>query len=63
MYGVYYFAGSVWITLATIYVITMALSRMNILKAVLHKHQFYSLGSLFFALATATRSMMADRLT
>jgi hypothetical protein len=49
MYGVYYFAGSVWTTLATIYVITMALSRMNILKAVLHKHQFYYLGSLFFA--------------
>jgi hypothetical protein len=49
MYGVYYFAGSVWTTLATVYVITMALSRMNVLKAVLHKHQFYYLGSLFFA--------------
>ena len=49
MYGVYYFAGSVWTTLATIYVVTMVLSRMNVLKAVLHKHQFYYLGSLFFA--------------
>jgi hypothetical protein len=49
MYGVYYFAGSVWTTLATVYVITMALSRLNVLRVVLHKHQFYYLGSLFFA--------------
>lgn len=49
MYGVCYFAGSVWLMLATVYVITMALSRMNVLKAVLHKHQFYYLGCLFFA--------------
>jgi hypothetical protein len=49
MYGVCYFAGSVWTTLATVYVITMALLRMNVLRAVLHKHQFYYIGSLFFA--------------
>lgn len=49
MYGVYYFAGSVWTTLVTVYLITMALTRMNVLRAVLHRHQFYYLGSLFFA--------------
>ena len=49
MYGVCYFAGSVWTTLATVYVITMALSRMSSLRAVLHKHQYYYLGTLFFA--------------
>jgi hypothetical protein len=49
MYGVYYFAGSVWTTLATVYLITMVLSRMGILTPVLHKHQFYFIGSLLFA--------------
>ncbi|MBI5388579.1 MAG: hypothetical protein HZA90_28280 [Verrucomicrobia bacterium] len=49
MYGVYYFAGSVWLTLATVYVITMVLQRTGTLTAVLHEHQFYFLGSLFFA--------------
>ncbi len=49
MYGVCYFAGSVWLMLATVYFITLSLSRMNVLKAVLHQHQFYYLGTLFFA--------------
>lgn len=49
MYGVYYFAGSVWTTLATVYVIIMTLSHLNVLRAVLHKHQFYYIGGLFFA--------------
>jgi hypothetical protein len=49
MYGVYYFAGSVWLTLATVYVITMILDRQRILTHVLHEHQFYFLGSLLFA--------------
>ncbi len=49
MYGVYYFAGSVWTTLATVYVIIMVLSRMGPLRPVLHEHQFYFLGSLLFA--------------
>lgn len=49
MYGVWYFAGSVWTTLATVYVITMVLTRLNILRPVLHHHQFYYIGSLFFA--------------
>ena len=49
MYGVYYFAGSVWMTLATVYIITLALDRQRILTDVLHEHQFYFLGSLLFA--------------
>ena len=49
MYGVYYFAGSVWTMLATAYVITMILDRMGVLSEVLHEHQYYFLGSLLFA--------------
>jgi len=49
MYGVYYFAGSVWMTLATAYVITMILDRQGVLSEVLHEHQYYFLGSLMFA--------------
>lgn len=49
MYGVYYFAGSVWMTLGTVYVITMVLDRLGVLTEVLHEHQYYFLGSLMFA--------------
>jgi hypothetical protein len=49
MYGVYYFAGSVWLTVATVYFITMVLKRTGVLAAVLHEHQFYFLGTLMFA--------------
>ncbi len=49
MYGVYYFAGSVWLMLATAYVITMVLDRQGVLTEVLHEHQYYFLGSLLFA--------------
>jgi hypothetical protein len=49
MYGVYYFAGSVWMTLATVYVITMVLDRQGVLTETLHAHQYYFLGSLMFA--------------
>jgi hypothetical protein len=49
MYGVYYFAGSVWTTLATAYVITMVLDRMGVLSEVLHEHQYYFIGSLLLA--------------
>jgi hypothetical protein len=49
MYGVCYFAGSVWMTLALVYVITMVLSRQGVLTDVLHEHQFYFIGSLLFA--------------
>jgi hypothetical protein len=49
MYGVHYFAGSVWLALATVYVITMILDRLHILTDVLHEHQYYFLGTLLFA--------------
>jgi len=49
MYAVIYFAGSVWLALATVYVITLVLDRQRILTDVLHEHQFYFLGSLMFA--------------
>ena len=42
MYGVYYFAGSVWMTLATVYVITMILDRQGVLTDVLHEHSIIS---------------------
>ena len=49
MYGVYYFAGSTWLTLATAYVITMVLDRQGVLTDVLHEHQYYYIGSCLFA--------------
>jgi hypothetical protein len=49
MYGVHYFAGSVWLVLATVYVITMILDRQRVLSKVLHEHQYYFLGTLMFA--------------
>ena len=49
MYGVCYFAGSVWMTLALAYVITMILHRQGVLTEVLHEHQYYFIGSLLFA--------------
>jgi hypothetical protein len=49
MYGVYYYAGSVWTTLATAYVITMILDRQGVISEALHEHQYYFLGSLLFA--------------
>jgi hypothetical protein len=49
MYGVHYWAGSVWLVLATLYVITMVLDRQRVLSKVLHEHQYYFLGSLMFA--------------
>jgi hypothetical protein len=49
MYGVYYFAGSVWMTLGTAYVITHILDRQRVLTEILHEHQYYFIGSLLFA--------------
>ena len=49
MFGVWYFAGSTWVTLATVYFITMTLNRMGPLRDVVGKTQFYFLGSLLFA--------------
>jgi hypothetical protein len=49
MFGVWYFAGSVWLTLATVYFITTCLKRMGPLREVVGGTQFYFLGSLLFA--------------
>ncbi|MGZ8938376.1 MAG: hypothetical protein ACXW32_04105 [Limisphaerales bacterium] len=49
MFGVWYFAGSTWVTLATVYFITMCLKRMGPLKDVVGPTQFYFIGSLIFA--------------
>lgn len=49
MYGVYYFAGSAWTTIATAYVITWLLKRQGPLREVVHDTQFYFLGSMLFA--------------
>lgn len=49
MYGVVYFAGSVWLTLGTAYTIMAILNRQKVLTHVLHDHQFYFMGTLFFA--------------
>ncbi|MFN3408823.1 MAG: hypothetical protein ACK45B_07510 [Limisphaerales bacterium] len=49
MYGVWYFAGSVWLTLGTAYTIMALLDRQRVLTHVLHDHQFYFMGTLFFA--------------
>lgn len=49
MYGVYYFAGSVWSTLALVYLITSVLQRQGPLKAVVIPDTIYFIGSLMFA--------------
>jgi hypothetical protein len=49
MYGVYYFASCAWVSLATIYILAVFLQRQRVLDRVLHDHQFYFIGVLFFA--------------
>lgn len=49
MYGVYYFAGSVWVTLATTYVIAFVLNGTGHLAPVMQKSTFKDIGTLFFA--------------
>lgn len=44
MYGVYYFAGSVWLTYATVYVIALLLRNTGSLRDVVGYRQFYDLG-------------------
>ena len=48
MYGVYYFAGSVWTTLATVYIIAMVMQRRGYIP-ILHRRQFHDMGVLLFA--------------
>jgi hypothetical protein len=49
MYGVCYFAASVWTTLPTVYVIVMILQRTGALKGIVSEKTYYFIGSLFFA--------------
>jgi hypothetical protein len=49
MYGVYYFAASVWTTLATLYVIVTALKKTGPLAAVVKTRQMHDIGVLWFA--------------
>lgn len=46
MYGVYYFAESVWVTLATVYVLTVWLKRAGPLSAVIGRRQLHDIGML-----------------
>jgi hypothetical protein len=49
MYGVWYFAASMWTTLYTIYLITVLLKRQGQLREVATDKTFYFIGSLMFA--------------
>jgi hypothetical protein len=49
MYGVYYFAESVWTTIATIYVLTLVLQRSGPLREVVNEQTYYFIGSLLLA--------------
>jgi hypothetical protein len=49
MYGVYYFAGSMWTTLATVYVIVRILDLQGPLAPYVHEKTYYFLGTLLFA--------------
>jgi hypothetical protein len=49
MYGVTYFAASVWVTLPTIYVITLILQRTTLLSKLVTENTYYMIGSLFLA--------------
>ncbi len=49
MYGVWYFAASMWVTLYTIYLLTVLLKRQGPLRDVATDKTFYFIGSLMFA--------------
>jgi hypothetical protein len=49
MYGVYYFAGCVWVAFAAAYVIAMILDRQGMIRDTMGAEQYYFLGSLLFA--------------
>ncbi|MBI3880180.1 MAG: hypothetical protein HY301_08960 [Verrucomicrobia bacterium] len=49
MYGVYYFAGSVWATLGTLYLITLYLQRSGPLAGIATKRTFKDIATLLFA--------------
>jgi hypothetical protein len=49
MYGVYYFAGSVWVALATSYLLSLWLKTNGPLQHVVREVTFHDTGKLFFA--------------
>jgi hypothetical protein len=49
MYGVYYFAGSVWTTLGTLYVLAVVLKRAGPLRAVVGTRQLHDIGVVWLA--------------
>jgi len=49
MYGVYYFAGSVWVAIGTVYVLALVFQRTGSLSGVVHTRQFHDLGVLLLA--------------
>jgi hypothetical protein len=49
MYGVTYFASSVWVTLPTVYFITLILQRTTVLRDLVKENTYYMIGSLFLA--------------
>jgi len=49
MYGVYYFAESVWTTMATLWVVAAVLTRTGHLKDVVNKNTMHCIGLLWFA--------------
>ncbi|HOX57503.1 MAG TPA: hypothetical protein P5205_02635 [Candidatus Paceibacterota bacterium] len=49
MYGVYYFAGAVWVAIAAAYVIALILDRQGLIRDAMGPEQYYYLGSLLFA--------------
>jgi hypothetical protein len=49
MYGVWFFASSVWTALATVYVLTVVLQRTTALRDLVKEKTYYMIGSLLFA--------------
>jgi hypothetical protein len=49
MYGVTYFASSVWLTLPIVYIITLILQRTTVLRELVKENTYYMIGSLFLA--------------
>ena len=49
MYGVYYFAGSMWLSLSTVYVVIRVLDIQGPLKGYVHEKTYYYIGTLLFA--------------
>jgi hypothetical protein len=49
MFGVYYFSGSVWMTIAMVYLLTVLFKKNRLLGEVVHQRQFHDLGVLLLA--------------